>query len=188
MIKSIKESGVIIIKHRIIIGAMAVGLLLGTATPTVVMASDVGEDSSQFQASVVENQDTDTVTVHNLLSGYHYTMQEENRLTSNLINELCSQLPYLILARSNSRYFTIHRDLTPKQVKKIVRSTNAPGAIIQILGLTNMAVGIYGALYNMYYNKFSMAASHNWGIRMTIKSDKYNPTSTGTTFSVSYIK
>lgn len=148
------------------------------------------QTTNDFQQGRFNKKDEEesTISLHDLLIKANYSTEHENQIAEKLIASLQSELLFLILARTNSKYFTIHKDISAKQVKRIVKSTNKMNLYLKIIGDVNDYAGIYSELFNLYYAKYRIAAKHNWGIRITIRSDKYNPTSTGTTFTVSYIK
>lgn len=163
-------------------------LLTGYIIPiNTVLASDATENveiTKQSTDTTMIDSESESLTLQTMLDNSNMSISDKITTT----NTFLTRLKYEFNTRSmpRSRYYTIHQDLSRTQVKKIANSGNK---VATLGGLLPGSIGISaGLIYGNYYGMFTKAAINGWGIRITITSDSYNPTSTGTTFNVSYLK
>lgn len=162
-------------------------IINGGSFSTINTVSAATTDTTENKVQQVEQSsdqlEDKTVTLQELIDTSNLTQEEKIVVTNSFLNYLSNQMESQAMTRS--RYYTIHQDLSNSKVKKIVNSSNP----IQLLsGFIPYAGVPLSIIYYNYYNMYSTAAMNGWGIRITITSDSYNPTSTGTTFKISYLK
>lgn len=171
-----------------LVTVLVMSMLLSANAPTVVMAADTRSDTTQSTSDAMK--DTSTISLHDLLKHEGYTPMQENEIASRFVNQLKLEIPLYVRIYHIPRYFRIHKDISAKDVKKIARSSRKADTFMDILGdiHDSLILDVYQHIFDLYYNKFRIAARHGWGIRITITTNSYDDTSTGTSFSLSYIK
>lgn len=84
------------------------------------------------------------------------------------------------------RYFKSHKVFSRAQVAKISQRGYTSQALAALLpGPLKAGASL---IYGSYYKQFHTAARNGWGVRITLTVDSYNPTSTGMSWSASYVK
>lgn len=162
-------------------------LLCSLMVPTMSVSAAVASNSESIETSNMKNDlgESQSFSLEELMDESGLSYSEKAALTNEVLDSIKEQARTGIMLRS--RYYTIHQDLSNAQVKKVVNSADSISTLKKII--PNKAIqAVVGAIYSNYYSMYRTAASKGWGIRITITSDSYNPTSTGTTFNVSYLK
>jgi len=175
--------------YKKLITLISTTIIMGFTAPlNIVHASSILNTNesaeSKTELSKSDNQNNEAITLQEMLDDSNMDLAEKSVVTNTFLRGLKSEFNTRSMPRS--RYYTIHQDLSRSQIKKIANSGNK---VTTLVGYLPGAIGTSaGLIYGNYYGMFTTAAINGWGIRITITSDSYNPTSTGTTFKVSYLK
>ncbi len=165
------------------VGLLTGAIILGAFPPVAAVSANTTEEV-QSQQVVVQQQEKGSVTLQQLVDSSNLNDKVKNQVINNELAQVKKQMN-AEGAQTRVGKSTTSKTLTNSQVKKVYNSSKP---YTTLAGFIPKTYGVVGLIYSNYYGKFEKAAMNGWGLKITITSNPNNPTSTGTTFSVSYVK